>query len=254
MATLTLQLAVALLVLGFSALAWRAGARATGGEPPRRDAWRLAGVAYMVSGLLSLAQSVLAVPAFFYGEGSPLWNFFLLVSPIGNHARSGLQLAFTIFLLWVALRSGGLNRRDWNRAGAILLLGLLLGVGVGVAEGSWNPARHYLTGAAADGLLVLGLVAVLMAGFFRGTLDQIFWTVFTVHMVYLALKSLVFAASAWLAVPGMWSPSPIVTQLSATITWAVMCALAGYRLHLARRGAYVPAPFEFRPFSTSTYR
>lgn len=221
------QAVPSLLTLGFATLSL-AVARHT--PPPlaaegHRAAWRLTGVAFLVTGAHALATVVAG------------WAGVVL--PAGDAARAPVLLLYAVALLLLVWRGDARLRRG----GAVVWGPLTLALLPGVTAPWWlpwlalSPAAQAMAAGTTEAATVVVLLAALLTALLRDAVDQLLWGA-------LALFALRAAMGAWLPLlPWTARPSSAATVLTAVAVGA-MVALAARRLVLARRGARVPSLME----------
>lgn len=245
MTTLLLQYAAILCYLSFGVMAIRVHHAAVGAPRPYRAAWLLTGAAFTVHGTSMAVQVVFGTLAFVRGAGSAVWDRYLVWSPVFNHSRTGMLLAFCVVLGYFMLRRAtSPDARFYRGAAAVLASGLLLGALVGWQEKRLQEVVHYSAVALWDVLELVVLLALLLVGVATTRIDRSLWLALSLYAFSLALNVLWFAAFSRVNIPGVWTPRPWEVHLYRTLITAGMVMVALHRYRLARRGIIVPALME----------
>lgn len=240
MLTLVLQgvTSALLLAYGVAALGVVRGLSAEAGV--QRAAWCLTGAAFTAMAVPAAFQDIAAVRAFLSGPGTPLYDQYLRWSPIANHGRTFLAIAFHLALLTLALRRSSPGLQFWVATGIALIGFAVLGGLVGWNEGSVLSRVHYANTSILDATAFFILLGALLVALIRNAMDRLLWICMVVYALVLGLGVLWHAALAWIRIPGAWAPSPLSMHIYRTIMISGMVAIAVYRLRLLRRGVPVP--------------
>lgn len=246
MLTAVLQIGVALLSGAFAALALAVARRSAPPLSPRAPhaAWSLAGAAFGVMSLHSLATSSAAAWAVASGPGSAAWAAVVRWRPVGNYQRGFLVLGLGGALLLLA---GGFWREPARRPWAAWAAGLLCLAGGTLAwalEPAPAPGREMLVITVVEGCMVVVMVAALLVAAARDTADRLLWAALAAFTVRSALDASLLAMAGAL---GPAAPAPLSPR-AGLLLWAAvyagMTGLAAWRLRAARRGTHVPALLE----------
>jgi hypothetical protein len=203
-------------------------------------------------GLDKAAQEVLGGWAFAAGPGSAVWSRYLgLIQPF-NHSRTLLLLAFCLQLAWFSVRKVELSASRYRVCVAILLAAAAVGAVIGIAEPRFTALTHFTAVAQGDVIEMVVLLLILFAALLSGRIDRVLWFLLAVYATSLAFNVLWFAAFSRADLPNEWVPAPWVLQACRTVLYAVMAALALYRLHEARRERPVRALIDLGPSYTSS--
>lgn len=242
MLTLMLQNAATLLIWVLGALALAVARR---GEPhaPAAAAWRLTGVSFLSDAALKTCQNVWGNWAFFAGSGTDVYTAYVRWMPVANHSRSVMLLASAgLLVAWA--RGSRLEARHWRVAYATLLAGVVAGAALGWAEGGYDLALHHSVVSLISLATLLLLAAALLLALSRASFDRVLWSALALYALHEALNVVWFSAYAWLDVEGVWAPSPWHVMAVRVAAFALLCAIAGHGLLLARRGVRIAAPLD----------
>jgi hypothetical protein len=241
--TLVLQLARAVLTLGFGVQALRVAPDP--GTSVRRAAWFMAGVTFTLEGVLVLVHSTAAVAAVVAGDKSRFWAFYVWLVPVGNDARTLLVLGFAAGLAWVLL----LGRPAPSARGSVALacLFVLAGAAAGFAEPPMqqqNGGTHLGLMSVLNAATALLLFAALYRGMMREKVDWLLWTALALYAAYEALSSNIQTVIALAGLQGGWAPSVRSMLWVGLVAACVMVACSLRRLAIARAGGDPPGLLE----------
>ncbi|HEX2095234.1 MAG TPA: hypothetical protein VHG28_22750 [Longimicrobiaceae bacterium] len=244
MKTLVLQCLVVVLTLSFGIVSLRVSRHQTMHSEAHRTSWLLTGIACVILGANGAIQNVGAVWAFLAGPGTVVYQGFIRWTPVGNHSRNVLSIAFAVALLVQGFARLPLSKKVvWGYSLAFLLASGL-GGWYGWEEGSLVEARHYLMIAVLDGVQMIFLFLALLQALRSEGMDRLLWVCLVLYAVRQALNVFWWSGAAWVRVPGAWHASLLEIQAYSSLVWTAMLSIAGYRLFLARRGVRVPALIE----------
>lgn len=246
MTTLFLQCVVAILTLAFGVMALRVARRVPGAPELHRATWLLTGVVFTVLGINTAFHNVIAAPwAFFAGKGSPELDLYMQFSPIANHSRGFLMLAYGAMMAAII----PVSRAAGQRLGALTVLVAIafmaVGAVLGFREGYLTRATHYTATTITDAAGLIFLLVALFLGIVRNTTDRLLWVGLVIFTVHELLDIPWFSAMAWADVPGAWRPSAKYIHLYASVAYLLMIFVAERRIRLARKGVRVPGLLEF---------
>jgi hypothetical protein len=242
MVTLSLQWANSLLWLLFAGVALAVSRRASAAPALHRTCWLWVGLAFLLSGVVATMQDVLGTWAFLAGPESAAWVIYLRVAPSMNHSRIGLELALWCVLGILTFRAP--RDAGTGRLGSVLLLGVLVGIWLGAAEGVLREEIHYPLVALftfANFMLLLGL---LYATLVRDVMDWVLWMILLLHALMHGFHVTWFTVLFGINQPEVWSPPIWASQLSILGVAVAWLTLAWVRLIRARRDAEVPTLME----------
>lgn len=238
MRTLFLQSAVAVLSFVFGGIALRVSRRVT--LPGTRSTWELTGWAFLLPAVLGLLMSFAACRAFAAGPRSAVYQLYIRHVPATSYARICAKIAFGVVLC----ASVSLSRMDARRrtaAGvAITVAAMLAGACIGHAQGALVPRTSYVNQSVFEAAELVALLAAVLAGLRRSTLDRLLWVALALYTAKQALNPLLLGSFAWMGQAGNDLASLTIRAMAAAV-YTVMVALAGRRLVLARRGVSVAA-------------
>lgn len=248
MITLILQNAVTVLIWVLALSAFAVYRRVPpAGVRERPIAWLITGIAFTAHALNKSIQGVFGIRAFIAGSGTPEWDTILFWNPIFNHSRTFLLLAYCGVICHLSLRKGPLHPRYLQLTGVALAVGTVVGGLLGWGELGFTELRHYSAVARWDVVEMLVLLGTLFAAMLGMRIDRVLWGLLGVYAFSLALNVLWFAAFSRTGMPGQWAPRPWEIQAYRVVLFAMMAALAVYRLWKARRGIMVRALLEPSP-------
>jgi hypothetical protein len=237
MLTLFLQLAVPVVLGAFAVLALLISRQPRGVPEPHRTAWRVAAIVYLPYTAVHLSQNLFACAAYFAGAGHPVYRAYLWAAPLANHSRT-----FVSFVLYAALFlltwRGSLSPRQLRGVAWATGAGMLIGAGLGVAEGPLLAVTHFINTAFADiaGFVVLG--ALLLYLIVRDSVDRDLWFAVALHGIISLLGALYLTAMSLI---GYGRPSGIwQLHLIRVITMLLIAGFALHRYRKARQGIAVP--------------
>lgn len=235
-----MQCVVAVLTLVFGVKALAVGRLVSTESALHKAAWSLSGYVFVALGISSVLQLCIGAPwAYFAGQGSSAYDLYLLLSPIGNHSRGILVVAYgamMVALVWAARMPRG---RFTALALCVTLAAMVLGGLLGWREGSLVRARHYTAMAISDSAELILLFAALLVGVIWNTTDRLLWLALVIFTVHELFDVTMYSALAWGGVPGAWRPSPMYIHLYASVAYAAMITIAVRRARLAGRGVKV---------------
>ncbi|MEW5929795.1 MAG: hypothetical protein AB1941_20260 [Gemmatimonadota bacterium] len=222
-------------------------ARRIPGSPElHQAAWWLTGTVFTILGISTVLQLCVAAPwAYFAGKGTPVFDAYLRLSPIGNHSRGFLVVAYGAMLAGIGRLAPA--RRPPFRTAVVLasFAAMIVGAWVGWKEGSLVRSTHYTATAIYDSTELIFLLAGLFIGVVWNTTDRLLWiavVIFTVHELFDVVW---YSALAWSDVPNAWRPPTKYIHLYASVAYLLMIFLANRRMRLARKGVRVPGLLEF---------
>lgn len=251
--TLVLQSVITALILVMAYASLRAyAASESSAMPEHRAAWLLAGTAFTLHGLDKAGQEVLGGWAFVAGPKSAAWDRYLPMIPVFNHSRTLLLIAFFLLLAWFPVRKMELSAHRYRLCVAIMLAAGAVGAWIGIAEPRLTALTHFTAVAQGDVIEMVVLLLILFAALLSGRIDRVLWFLLAVYATSLAFNVLWFAAFSRADAPNEWVPAPWVLQACRTVLYAVMAALALYRLREAGRGRPVRALIDLGPSYTSS--
>lgn len=242
---LLLQVAAPLPYVGVGLAALAIERRMPDRAAPPARAWRLVGLAFLLSGGGHLAQSLWAAAAVAAGPESAVYAAYLRWTPAQNHSRALMMLAFGVALALLPRLSG------W-RAPALLLGGMVVGAALGWAEGGFQTERHFPLLSALDTLQLLVVLGALAATLHGNRVDRHLWLLVALYAVGHASSVIWLAALSWAETPGAWAPNALYLQGLLLLGASATLAVALRRLWLARRDVAVPGPLE--PFDAPALR
>lgn len=246
MTTLFLQCVVAILTLVFGVAALRVAGRVPGAPELHRATWLLTGVVFTMLGISTAFHNVVAAPwAFFAGRGSPELALYMQFSPIANHSRGFLMLAYGVMMAAIVPLSRAAGQRLAVFAVLVGIAFMAVGAVLGFQEGSLTRATHYTATTITDAAGLIFLLAALFLGIVRNTTDRLLWVGLVIFTVHELLDIPWFSAMAWADVPGAWRPSAKYIHLYASVAYLLMILVAERRVRLARKGVRVPGLLEF---------
>jgi len=241
--SLTLQLLVSALILGFGVLARRV-APAPGG-PVRTTAWFLAGVTFVAQGVVATLHSILAIVAVAAGPGTRFWNVYMRLMPAANEARNMVVLGFALALAWVVLLG-----RPSPRARAVVAAAVAL-MAAGTVIGLFEPPVQAQGGGEHFGIMsyfgaatAVLLFAVLYRAMVAESIDWLLWVALALYAVQEALSSNIQMVLSWAGFGGNWRPPNQSMHWAGLVAAFVMFACTLQRLAIARRGAEPPGLLE----------
>jgi hypothetical protein len=251
--TLVLQSVITALILVMAYASLRAYAISeSSAQPEHRSAWLLAGTAFAMHGLDKTVQEVLGGWAYAAGRESAAMARYMTVAPAFDHSRTLLLLAFCLMLAWFSVRKVELTASRYRVCVAILLAAAAVGAWIGIAGPRFTALTHFTAVAQGDVIEMVVLLLILFAALLSGRIDRVLWFLLAVYATSLAFNGLWFAAFSRADLPNEWVPAPWVLQACRTVLYAVMAALALYRLREARRARPVRALIDLGPSYTSS--
>ncbi len=246
MTTLLLQCLVAVLTLAFGMMALEVARRAPDAPELHRAAWVLTGTVFTILGINSAIHNCIAAPwAYFAGKGSAELKLYMLFSPVANHSRGFLMLAYGAMMIGIVRVSRLAGRHVGRLAVLVGVVSMIVGGVVGFREGSLIRATHYTATTVTDAAELILLLGALFVGIVWNTTDRLLWGALVIFTVHELLDVPWFSAMAWADVPGAWRPSPRYLHLYASVAYLLMIVATDRRIRLARRGVRVPGLFEF---------
>jgi len=240
--TLALQFVNVGLTLGFAVLILLISQRSSWASSARRHSCWLVGVAFAINGISGLVQRILAVWAFVAGPESPVYTGYLQAAPAMNQSRTGLEIALTLLLAWIAVR--GERPLAWWLLLPGLIAGGAAGTVIGLLEGTLVASRHFSMVALLEGLEMVALLAMLLLALIRNSMDRFLWLALATYAVQQSFNAIWTSALAWENMPGGWAPRPWMFPAQMALLGCVMLAIALRRYQLARRGVHVPSLLE----------
>jgi hypothetical protein len=245
MATLILQCVVAVLTLVFGVAALRVGTELRGSPRLHHAAWVVTGVVFTILGISTAIQNCVAAPwAFFAGAGTPVYDTYIRFSPMGNHSRGLLIVAYGAMMVGLMVFCRGAKGRLVRLSVGVSFLAMALGAYIGWKEGPLVRATHYTAMAVSDSAELLFLMGALFVAVIWNTTDRLLWLALVIFTVHELLDVGWYSALAWAGIPGAWSPSPLYLHLYASVGYLLMTVIAVRRANLARRGVRVPGLLE----------
>jgi hypothetical protein len=238
------QVFASTLLLAFGVLAllvWRRFG------PVRRDraalAWALTASNFLVVGVYSTAQSVLAAAGAAMGVKSELYLFVGRWSLAANAARGLVSVAFGVMLLVLMMSRRRWGARVVSAAPMVLISVAVLSTGPLGALPYADPYAYLTCLAVISGIIAIVLMAALFAAVHHDGLDQLLWLALAAYtlketmsvslMAVMAAWTMTYAATYW-----------TVFYWVCIVLGVCMAGLAARRLQLASGGRRVPAAFE----------
>lgn len=253
MVTLLMQCVVAILTIVFGVVALRASRFVPAGSDLHREAWWVTGAVFTILGISTFLQLCIGAPwAYFSGAGSPVYEAYMVVMPIGNHSRGVLVVAYGAMMAGLGL----VHARFSQRLGAFVFVtsfaAMAAGALVGWREGPLVQVTHWTATAISDSAELIFLLAALFIGVVWNTTDRLLWIALVIFTAHELFDVAWYSALAWSDVPGAWRPSPTYIHLYASVAYLLMIVLADRRIRLARRGVRVPGLIELPERATSS--
>lgn len=241
MATLVMQCVVAVLTLAFGLVAVRVAFKVPSNPELPRAAWLVTGIVFTVLGISTAVHNCIAAPwAYLSGPGTPAYELFLRWSPVGNHSRGLVVVAYGMIMAGLVVVRRVVRGHYTAATLGVSAVAMTLGGMVGWREGPLVRSTHYTAMAVSDAAELILLFSALLVGVIWNTTDRLLWVslvIFTVHELF---DVTLYTALAWGGVPGAWRPRAVYIHLYASIAYLVMIGLALRRAKLASRGAPVP--------------
>jgi hypothetical protein len=243
MLTFVLQVLNTTILLASALLCLRAG-RIASANPYHRAAWRLTGAGFVVHAADLLVQHVFGGIALAAGPDSAAMNAYSEWIPVLNHSRTFLLYGVMLGLLLLAVYRPEPDVRFWRAAVALVALGFLAGVAVGIVEGRFTEAGHYSAVAVWDVAELLLLMATLFTLLLTSRADRALWGLLSAYGISLALGAFSFSLLALIDVEGAWHQKPSWMQAQRIVFHLMMLGFAAWRVAVGRRGRRVPAMLE----------
>lgn len=217
--------------------------------PVRHDratlAWGVTAAYFMLTGILSTGQSVLACIGWSMGLKSPLLLWVGTWSVPANLARAALGVVFALILLALLV-----TRRRWalraaHLAPVLLTAGLIVLTAVGLQIPALEGNFYWLGtgGAVLSTITAVILMGALLAAVLNDGIDQLLWLSLALYTLKETVSVSLFTLIAWWSViraPQAW----YFFYWVAIALGMGMSLLAVRRLRLAGAGERVPALFE----------
>jgi hypothetical protein len=253
MLTLLMQCLVAILTIVFGVVALQAARRVPGRPDLHRDAWWLTGFVFTILGISTFLQLCIGAPwAYFSGVGTPVYDAYMRIAPIGNHSRGFLVVAYGAMMAGLT----GIHRRFPRHLGTFVFVtsfaAMTAGALVGWREGPLVQVTHWTATAISDSAELIVLLAALFIGVVWNTIDRLLWVALVIFTVHELFDVAWYSALTWADVPGAWQPSPVYIHLYASVAYLLMIFLTDRRIRLARKGVKVPGLIEFPERPTSS--
>lgn len=240
MITVILQLLLAIGALAFGVASLRVALTVRADPHFQAAAWGLTGTAFTLAGITGVIQTTWAAVAFFSDVDSAVYRAYLNISPIGNHARAFLIIAFAFVLLALVLRRTAPTVTFWVTAGLALGAGLSAGAFLGWREGTMNYGSHFTSVAFLNAVLIWVLLGALFRALFTTMVDRLLWGALASYSIYQVFGVVWTTAVVMRDVPGAWTPPPRILYLLGLGFYVGMLVQAHRRLKLARQGVSVP--------------
>lgn len=257
MLTLTLQCASAVLALAFGLASLAISRYESALTPDRRAGWRLTGIGFTLLGASAALQNAWAVPAFFSGEGTAVYDTFVRWAPAMNHSRTFLGVAYALLMTGLAWSGRFPERGFWVGATLGMLAAAGAGGVLGGVEGAFEMTRHGPAVAVLLTVEMIGFCVVLLVSAVRGTFDLFLFASLMLYGLMMALSVPLWTGMSLAEVIGVRAPPPWLLKLQTTLFTSAMLGLAALRLVLLRRGVRVheafgrQLPLRIRFFPTS---
>jgi hypothetical protein len=253
MLTLLMQCLVAILTIVFGIVALQAARRVPGRSDLHRDAWWLTGAVFTILGISTFLQLCIGAPwAYFSGVGTPVYDAYIRVAPIGNHSRGFLVLAYGAMMAGLTLIRRAFPRHFGTLVFVTSFAAMSAGAFVGWREGPLVQVTHWTATAISDSAELIFLLAALFIGVVWNTTDRLLWVALVIFTAHELFDVAWYSALAWSDVPGAWRPSPTYIHLYASVAYLLMIVLAVRRVRLARKGIKVPGLIELPERATSS--
>lgn len=243
MLILSLQWALTLLRLTFAGIAIAVARRAPFAPPLHRTAWLLIGIGFLVRSGLLVIQNILGAWAYLAGPESALWSAYMQIASPFNHSRTGLEIALWCVLITLFVH-GSTGKHFWRLAGGALLLGMLMGVLIGMAERGHIYEVHYPLVGLLTFLNLLLMLTLLLVVLLRGGMDWMLWMVLVLYALSQGFSTIGFIAYIGFDDPDVWTPPMWIAQTILILFAIPMVVLACVRLARARAGVEVPTLVE----------
>lgn len=247
MLTLALQTIAAVLKLVFVGVAVGVTRRQRDDPSLPASAWRWLAMAFLVSGVSGIIQAFWAVAAFAAGAGTEVYELYIGGIPAMNYSRFAVAILLGLGLTAMPMLPPRVKSTPDRWLVAAALAAALLGVAAGLLEGPFVGGLHHSRIAVLQLVETAVLFSALLVGVARGGMDIWLWLCLFIYGFRQALNALVWAATAWDAVPGAWYPPFWLSPVIGVTMWLLMIAFASRRLILARRGVAVGSAFTLRP-------
>lgn len=246
MITYVQQLLACGILLLYGVLALQVWRRA---GPVRRDratlAWGVTAAYFLLTGIYSTGQSVLAGIGWAMGKQSPLMLWVMEWAVAANLARGALGVVFALLLL--ALLS---TRRRWalraaHRAPVVLAGAVVAFTAMALHIPAFTNNLYWLgtVGAVLSTITAVILMGALLAAVLNDGIDQLLWLSLALYTLKETVSVSLFAIIAWWSMtkaPQAW----YFFYWFAVVLATGMSVLAVRRLRLAGAGERVPALFE----------
>lgn len=237
MLTLVLQSVITVLILVLAYASVRVYRASVPSAPvEHRAAWLLAGTAFAMHGVDKAVHEVLGGWAYATGPETAPYTRFVALSPAFNHSRTLLLLAFCLLLAHFSIRRVEFSERRYRAWVGVLLAAGAAGAVMGLAEPRLTALTHFTAVAQWDVIELVVLLVTLFLALLGNRIDRILWFLLSVYAISLAFNVLWFAAFSRADDPAAWVPQPWLLQACRSVLYAVMAALALYRLSQANRG------------------
>ncbi len=247
MVTLWMQCVVAILTVLWGFLAVQVWRRIPTAPELHRASWALTGWVFTILGISTTIQLGIGAPwAYFSGEGSTVYELYLRLSPIGNHSRGFLVIAYGVMLaglpwIWRVAR---------HRFFAVVLLAscaaMTVGALVGWVEGPLVQVIHWTATAIFDSVELMLLLLALFVAVVWNTTDRLLWVALAIFAVHEMLDVAWYSALAWSDVAGAWSPKPRYIHMYASLAYLLMIIVSVRRMRLADKevevGGFIEPP------------
>jgi hypothetical protein len=248
------QILIALLAFSFGIASLCAFRVTPGSREPQRSAWMLSGIAFTGSGFLGAMHSTWAAVAYAAGPASIRWDVYVVWAPVVNHGRGLWIIAFCIAVAVLAYVDPARVRRTVRIAIGWLAAFLVVGAGIGLAEGPFVSGSHFFTLAVVNLATILVLGVALLSHLIRDTMDRILWAALSIYWLNLAIGTLWMAANAWFDVPGSVLPRGIDQFVLAIACFVFMLILVVRYIRLSRQDTIVPTVLEhLRPLRVRSF-
>lgn len=211
----------------------------------REAAWRLTGISFLWHAVSTMLQNAWGSTAMIVGYDSKVMESYLKISPVMNHSRTFLLFGFLLALLALSFLRSEPGRQFWRAAWALMVVGFLAGVALGVREGSFTEAGHYSAVAVWDVVELVLLMAALFALLVSNRADRLLWAFLSAYGLALALAIFWLTLLAQLKL-NTWTPKVWTVHAMRIFFDFVLIACVAWRLVLHRRGKTVAGMSESR--------